>query len=324
VETKVVNKPSTYGWHVVPGEGKSLREEWIDSGSESGMTQDCHAEVAEPQPNRSMQNLNCHPELVSGSSHCEDEGSPLTPTLSRRARGICAAFTLAEVLITLAIIGVVAAMTIPTLTQNYKKKVVETKLAKFNSVMQQALSLSVVENGDYFTWDGFQNEIIKDDSGDILYYKSVNTLEWYNKYIAPYIKVAKVEPDITNEGSLGIYFHDGGLLLLSWSSCIFYPNAADFKTKLHDITGEPEKDVSISGTKYFTFYMVLTPSVARGHNGRYGLRPYLDSSFDGTKESLINNPAIGCSPDATGERAFCTKLIEMNGWKIPNDYPLKF
>lgn len=30
-------------------------------------------------------------------------------------------FTLAEVLITLAIIGVVAAMTIPTLIQNYKK-----------------------------------------------------------------------------------------------------------------------------------------------------------------------------------------------------------
>ena len=50
--------------------------------------------------------------------------------------GICdnirkSAFTLAEVLITLAIIGVVAAMTIPTLISSYREKVVETKLVKF-------------------------------------------------------------------------------------------------------------------------------------------------------------------------------------------------
>ena len=64
--------------------GKSLREKQtlIDSGSESGMTKNCHAEVAEPQPNRSMQSLNCHAELVSASSRRGDEGSPLTPTLS--------------------------------------------------------------------------------------------------------------------------------------------------------------------------------------------------------------------------------------------------
>jgi len=106
-----------------------------------------HPEVAEPQPNRSMQDLNCHPELVSGSSHCGDEGSPLTPTLSRRARGKRAAFTLAEVLITLAIIGVVAAMTIPTLISNYQEKVTVTKLKKMYSVLSQAYRLYRVENG---------------------------------------------------------------------------------------------------------------------------------------------------------------------------------
>ena len=64
---------------------------------------------------------NCHAELVSASSRRDDEGSPLTPTLSRRARGKRVAFTLAEVLITLAIIGVVAVMTIPTLISDYLK-----------------------------------------------------------------------------------------------------------------------------------------------------------------------------------------------------------
>ena len=49
------------------------------------------------------------------------------------------AFTLAEVLITLGIIGVVAAMTIPTLMTKYQHKVRETEFKKAYSVLQQAL-----------------------------------------------------------------------------------------------------------------------------------------------------------------------------------------
>ena len=52
------------------------------------------------------------------------------------------AFTLAEVLITLGIIGVVAALTIPNVVSNYKKKVVETRLAQLYSVLNQAVELS--------------------------------------------------------------------------------------------------------------------------------------------------------------------------------------
>ena len=48
-----------------------------------------------------------------------------------------AAFTLAEVLITLAVIGVVAAMTIPNLITSYKIKVIHKKLLKSYSVIQQ-------------------------------------------------------------------------------------------------------------------------------------------------------------------------------------------
>ncbi len=40
------------------------------------------------------------------------------------------AFTLAEVLITLGIVGIIAAMTIPQLIQNYEKHVIEVQLKK--------------------------------------------------------------------------------------------------------------------------------------------------------------------------------------------------
>ncbi len=58
----------------------------------------------------------------------------LTSNFRRKNGG----FTLAEVLITLGIIGVVAAMTIPNLITNYKAKRLRTQFLKSYSVLQQA------------------------------------------------------------------------------------------------------------------------------------------------------------------------------------------
>ncbi len=63
------------------------------------------------------------------------------------------AFTLAEVLITLVIIGVIAAITVPTIMQNTEKQEFVTALKKANSVLRQAF-FSIARNsgfpvGDY-------------------------------------------------------------------------------------------------------------------------------------------------------------------------------
>ena len=77
-------------------------------------------------------------------------------------------FTLAEVLITLGIIGVVAAVTLPTLVQNYKKTVYVNQLKKFVSTFEQGLQKMLADEGvqrlsdlpglgtNYDTW--FQKE----------------------------------------------------------------------------------------------------------------------------------------------------------------------
>ncbi len=57
------------------------------------------------------------------------------------------AFTLAEVLITLGIIGVVAAMTLPALVTNNRNKQLESALKKEYSVVAQALDLYNAEYG---------------------------------------------------------------------------------------------------------------------------------------------------------------------------------
>ena len=56
------------------------------------------------------------------------------------------AFTLAEVLITLGIIGVVAAMTLPALTAKYKEKILITQIKRAYSDLQNALKLYAAQN----------------------------------------------------------------------------------------------------------------------------------------------------------------------------------
>ena len=57
------------------------------------------------------------------------------------------AFTLAEVLITLGIIGVVAAMTLPTLIQNHQKQVYATQLKKSINVFENMLNKMKADEG---------------------------------------------------------------------------------------------------------------------------------------------------------------------------------
>ena len=89
------------------------------------------------------------------------------------------AFTLAEVLITLGVIGVVAVLTLPTLIANYKKQVIISKLNKVYSTISQAYISAKSDNGELQDWK-LENytESDKDDE-DILY------------YLLPYLKVLR-------------------------------------------------------------------------------------------------------------------------------------
>ena len=62
------------------------------------------------------------------------------------------AFTLAEVLITLGIIGTVAAFTLPTLISKYQEHVIISKYKKMYSTLANAYNLAIAENGSPDQW----------------------------------------------------------------------------------------------------------------------------------------------------------------------------
>ena len=88
-------------------------------------------------------------------------------------------FTLAEVLITLGIIGVVAALTIPTIMQSITKKKLETQIKGAYSAIAQ--TMRAVEADDL----GFDMKIVSDEKQD-------STNNWFKTYILPYLKTETV------------------------------------------------------------------------------------------------------------------------------------
>ena len=70
-------------------------------------------------------------------------------------------FTMAEVLITLGIIGIVAAMTLPSLINNKKNKELETAFKKNYSVISQALNMYYAQNGERLTPENVKNIRLK-------------------------------------------------------------------------------------------------------------------------------------------------------------------
>ena len=69
------------------------------------------------------------------------------------------AFTLAEVLVTLAIIGVVAALTIPNLMKNYQKHVTVSKLKSAYGMLSRILQTAEVRHGSIASWQSVQDVV---------------------------------------------------------------------------------------------------------------------------------------------------------------------
>ena len=87
-------------------------------------------------------------------------------------------FTLAEVLITLTIIGVIAALTIPNLMQRYQEQTTVNKVKKFYSTLSNAYSQAQKEYGTADEWG--VNNTTEDASNKI-----------YGLLFKPYFKISK-------------------------------------------------------------------------------------------------------------------------------------
>ena len=219
-----------------------------------------------------------------------------------------AAFTLAEVLITLGIIGVVAAMTMPSLIQKHREKVTVTRLKKVYSTLSQALVAAINENGTPDLWDSYQYED-EEESEDTITRFAVKNL----------VKQLKIAKDCGYE-SKGC-FVAGGYKNLAGSAERDFENLNNryYKLVLADgtllaIEGYGANSVADDNRNYGEIWVDINGKAGPNTSGKdlflflykkYKVVPY---GYDKTDKSL---KSLGCIPKGNGG-INCTAWVLIN------------
>lgn len=227
-------------------------------------------------------------------------------------------FTLAEVLITLGIIGVVAAMTLPTLVAKYQKQVVITKLKSTYSILNQAIKMSEIDNGPVAEWDMGERDMHAPESK-----------VFAEKYLIPYLKVAHKCENISDEClSEKIYYLNGtehsyrnnfNLFALTNGVIIGVWPRGNI-TEVNIIIKNGNKHGLMFGKNCFLFVLskqALSNSVF-GKFPHSGLYPY----GYGYDRDYLKTAGYPCAKTGNvAEGVYCAALIMYDGWEIKDDYP---
>lgn len=210
------------------------------------------------------------------------------------------AFTLAEVLITLGIIGVVAALTLPTLMQNYKRVVYTTKMKRFCSAWQQTIVRSQVDNGPAQYWEKWDAAT---PGGQYDFDINASIVDQYlAKLILPYMQNVSTY----KLNNLMTYRMNDGSEFQAYNG-----NCIDIYYDINGIETPPNE----FGKDKFDFLFCLNEirrnqffhdpnKMFGGYNGTYKTRAQAISD-------CINNSKT------------CSSLLEMDGCEFKKDYPHK-
>lgn len=224
------------------------------------------------------------------------------------------AFTLSEVLITLVIIGVISAISIPTLFTSWQKTQTVTALKKAYSELTQAVKYSEIENGNISTWDF-----------------DLKLEDFFEKYLKSYVKLSK--NDLSNVitdtkyygcdgkpiyGRLSTFNYSSKAVALNSGMLLIFDGSATnnyYKTIAVDINGlkKPNK----LGRDVFIFAIHNTEGVV-AHKFKANM-PEIPNNIRRTRNELKNGDSLACSKTKYGN--WCAALIMYDGWEIKKDYP---
>ena len=226
------------------------------------------------------------------------------------------AFTLAEVLITLGIIGIVAAMTLPTLIINHRKQVTVNKVKKFYTVMSQATNSAIAEYGSMEDWQGFTTTRNGEEMQN-----------WFDTYLKPYLKVidefVKTDEE-TGYSTLFVVLSDGSVLsMVNWAGSAKSDDDANHVQDNHNglihvgyltdkkLIDDVDSRIGCVNTFSFLFYSPL--------KDQYFFQPYTYQA--NTPEKY--NREFFIEQLKGGNTQYCAAVMMFDGWQIKSDYPFQ-
>ena len=207
------------------------------------------------------------------------------------------AFTLAEVLITLGIIGGVAAMTMPTLITNYQKRATVAKLKRAYSVLKQAYLMSYDQVGDLRSYE----------------IRALGKESYFKTYWAPYIQATYCNSfsECGYTSADKPWKNTNGRPVGTYSSryIVFYTNdgflyGINFESSLAMVDINGPKGPNQFGKDVFGFDKIFD---AKGNIWELACHDDSDSRLS----SMCSRNNGVC----------CAEKIRRDGWKITKDYP---
>ncbi len=218
-------------------------------------------------------------------------------------------FTLAEVLITLGIIGVVAALTIPALIGNYKRKQIVTQLKKVYSSMQQSIQFSQAEYGDIRDWDWSQDGV---QFFTQYFGKNFNVVKncgieqgcWNSTGILTLSGNEYIPNPLKSSGWSSLILSDGVYISLLKQDNIHVHFMIDLNgSKKPDMFGKDIFEMTFTAEAFSDGMHIIT---------KPGLYFY---GFGLPRNSLLDN----CKKNKSGQ--YCGALIQYDGWEMRKYYP---
>lgn len=198
-----------------------------------------------------------------------------------------------------------------TRIQKHTNKVVATRLKKFYTNFNQAIQLAEAKYGDRASWYADVSGVEVDEEGNpILSTSEID--KWFQKYFSDYIVIKK---KLNTSGTIRYYLSDGSAFQLGADDNVKSSRAVTF------FPGNPDKcpDMGYGQCKFYFLYVIPSKD---SENFKYHKNGFLEPDkwrWDGEIETLYD----WCKQKGTLYAKYCTALIQVNGWEIPEDYPLK-
>lgn len=215
------------------------------------------------------------------------------------------AFTLSEVLITLTVIGVIAAIAVPTLIADWQKTRTVEQLKKTYSALSQTTNRAIADNGPVASWDVL----------------GLNAREFSQQYLIPYLNVFKNKEsnyfeyktlNKTNQKRYSYVFY----LLDGTKIGVDTPIQSKWGITvsiLVDINGDANPNIMGRDVFYYIYWVYVNSTPSKSGS-------FIAYGGDWSKYNIINtNAGYACRKGETGE--LCAALIMKDGWQISEDYP---
>lgn len=224
------------------------------------------------------------------------------------------AFTLAEILITLGIIGIVAALTIPTIAAKIDHAQKISLLKKAHSAINQSVKLASDDFGDFDSWDN-----------------TLPTKDFLQKYIAPYMKITLycTSYNVCNYKSNAAWSRYNGEGSYSGFNAFSRIPFFSIDGILYSISltgGGITQNTEIQyDTNYIGSHAIFIDVNGSNLPNRFGNDVFLLArNSDGSIMPLghkLSDEIINKDCNKKGQCLYCAEKLRRNGWKSTSDYP---